>query len=206
MIRIFAFLLALCAAGVCAPGPKLWFSRSFPGSAPAYLEITLDRSGIGQYKEAPEDENPLRFQLSESEVSEIFAIAERLAWFTRQLESPLKVANMGMKTFRFEDGARRTEVKFNYSEDPDARLLLDWFERIAETEQNRITLEQAAKYDKLGVNRALLQLQASLERKRLVAPGQMLPMLDRIAKNETYLHMARLRAADLAEAIRSPAK
>lgn len=205
MIRIFASLVVLCVAGVCAPGPKLWFSRSFPGSAPAYLEITLDRSGSGQYKESP-DENPLLFQLGASEVSDIFAIAERLAWFTRPLESPLKVANMGMKTFRFEDGARRSEVKFNYSEDPDARLLLDWFERIAETEQNRITLEQTAKYDKLGVNRALLQLQASLERKRLVAPDQMLPMLDRIAKNETYLHMARLRAADLAEAIRSSAK
>jgi hypothetical protein len=46
-------------------------------------------------------------------------------------------------------------------------------------------------------------VQASYERKRLVAPRQLLPMLDRVAKNETYMHMARERAAELADAIRA---
>jgi len=41
---------------------------------------------------------------------------------------------MGMKTYRFENGSEKHEVKFNFSEDADARLLQDWFERIAETE------------------------------------------------------------------------
>src|SRR5947207_2660748 len=63
--------------------------------------------------------------------------------------------------------------------------------------------ERAAKYDKLGVNKALLQLQMSFDRKRLVAPQQLLPMLDRIAKNDTYIHMARERAAGMADAIRA---
>jgi len=64
-------------------------------------------------------------------------------------------------------------------------------------------LERAAKYDKLGVNDALLQLEAAMDRKRVVAPRQMLPMLDRIAKNESYLHMARARAAGIADSIRA---
>ena len=110
---------------------------------------------------------------------------------------------MGMKTYRFENGAEKNEVKYNFSEDPDARLLQDWFERIVETEQNLINLERSAKYDKLGVNKSLLMLHTYFERKRLVAPQQLLPLLDRIAKNETYMHMSRERAAGLADAIRA---
>jgi hypothetical protein len=37
-----------------------------------------------------------------------------------------------------------------------------------------------------------------------VAAAQLLPVLDRIIKNESYIHMARERAASLADAIRSP--
>ena len=46
-------------------------------------------------------------------------------------------------------------------------------------------------------------LESAIERKRLVALDQYLPMLDKIAKNETYMHTARARAAEIAEAIRA---
>ncbi len=111
---------------------------------------------------------------------------------------------MGMKTFRCENGARKSEVKFNFSLDLDAQALQDWFERIAQKPSSTSSIvERAAKYDKLGVDRALLLVQVSYERKRLVAPQQLLPMLDRIAKNDTYMHMDRERAASLADAIRA---
>ncbi len=186
-----------------ADPPKIVYSKSFPKSVPPYVAITVDKSGRGEYRESPDDENPVVFQLSEAEINEIFALAEKLDRFKRPLESNLKVASTGIKTFRFEDGAEKNEVKFNYSNEPDARLLWDWFERITETEQHRIRLERAAKYDRLGVNREILLLQASHERKRLVATGQFLPILERIARNGSYLHMARERAASLAEAFRA---
>ncbi len=74
---------------------------------------------------------------------------------------------------------------------------------MTESEQHRINLERAVKYDKLGVLKALLQLEAAFDRKRLVATEQFLPMLDRISKNETYMHAARVRAAGIADSIRS---
>lgn len=195
--------LASCCLVWASDTPRLFYSKSFPRSTPPYVAITLDRNGNAEYKESPEDDQPVRFQVPESELAQIFRLTDKLERFTRPLESPLKVAFTGAKTFRFENGSETNEVQFNYSEDADARLLADWFERIAETEQHRISLERAAKYDKLGVHKALLLLQASLERKRLVAPQQLLPMLDRIAQNGEYLHMARERAAGLAETIRA---
>jgi hypothetical protein len=178
---------------------QLTMSKSFPGSVPAYSEVRIDAEGNVEYREDPKDEDPLKFQISASEKQAIFDLVEKLGHFTRPLESGLKVAKMGDKTFRWE----KNEVTFNFSEDPDAKALLDWYENICETERDYIALETAAKYDKLGVEKALLQLEISWDDKHLVGPQQMLPMLDRIAKNESFLHMARTRAADLADKIRS---
>jgi len=199
----WALALMVVPLVAAADPPRLFFSKSFPGSTPAYVEISVDRNGNAVYKEAADDDQPLKFQIAQSDTDAMFGLADKLGHFNHPLESPLKVAFMGMKTFRFEAGAEKQEVKFNYSEDLDAAALLDWFERIAETEQHVINLERAVKYDKLGVNEALLLVQISLEHKRLVAPQQLLPLLDRVVKNDSYMHMARERAAAVAEAIRA---
>jgi hypothetical protein len=202
-VKALLVMLAVPLLGVAAP--RMTFSKSFPGSVPPYVEITVDRSGAAEYKEDPQDDNPLKFQLSPSDADAIFGLVDRLDHFARPLESGLKVANMGQKTFRYtEDGGASHEVKFNYSEDLEAKTLLDWFERISETERILIELERAVRFDKLGVQDAILRIEVERDQKRLIAEEQFLPMLDRIVKNESYLHMARTRAAALAESIRAP--
>jgi hypothetical protein len=200
--------LLLIAALPLFGAPRLTYSKSFPGSTPAWIEIRIEQSGASQYKEDPKDEDPLKFQLSDTDSSQIFNLVDKLDHFTHPLESGLKVANMGMKTFRYEaDGqsgeVKSSEVKFNYSEDMDARALADWFERIAETERSLIELERSVRFDKLGAQNAILRIEIIRDQKRLVAPEQFLPMLDRVAKNESFLHIARDRAAALAEGIRA---
>ncbi|MES1257788.1 MAG: hypothetical protein ABUS51_05140 [Acidobacteriota bacterium] len=202
---VFACGLCFALPLLAVEGPRITFSKSFPGSVPAYVEVTLDKAGTAEYKEDLKDDNPLKFQLKEDETTTIFGLADRLDRFAHPLESGLKVAFMGMKTFRYDpgDGASH-EVKFNYSEDPEAKTLLDWFERIAETERALIDLERAVRFDKLGVHDAILRIEVTRNQKRLIAQSQFLPLLDRVVKNESYLHMARERAAALAESIRAP--
>jgi len=200
------FLLTLLAAGTlcAADGPRLFYSRAFPGSQPAYLQITVDKDGNGVYGEAPDDDLPLKFHLSEAETRQVFALVEKLDYFKHPVESAAKVAFTGTKTLRYENGDQKGEVRFNFSEDPAAREMQDWFERMAESAQYGAFLERAAKYDKLGVPNALALLRSAMEHNRVVAKDQFLPMLDRIAKNETYMHASRVSAADLAAAIRNP--
>src|ERR1700684_95171 len=114
----WCLLLLGCVCLHAADVPRLYYSKSFPGSVPAFVAITLDKNGAGDYKEAQDDDRPVHFQLSEAESAEIFGLVEKLGYFDHPLESPLKVAFMGAKTFRFEKGAARSEVKFNFSEDP----------------------------------------------------------------------------------------
>jgi len=204
-------LLLLCFAAAAATAddrpavPHLYFSKSFPGSAPAFVAIDVDKTGAGDYREAADDDNPVRFQLKDAEVAAMFDLAAKLGYFDHPLESPLKVAFMGKKTFRFVDGTRKNEVQFNFSEDPSAQALADWFERISESEQLLTNLQVAAKYDHLGVDKAVLLLESAYDNKHLVSTAQYLPLLDRIAKNESYMHQARVRAARLADELRCAA-
>ncbi|HZO54851.1 MAG TPA: hypothetical protein VFB63_19245 [Bryobacteraceae bacterium] len=200
-MKQFAAIL-LCAVIVQA-APRIVYTKSFPGSTPAFVEITVEQSGDVVYKEAVDDQQPLKFRLSEEESKQIFELAAKVDHFKRDLESGLKVARMGDKTYRWEDGAVKNETKFNYTVDLDGRALQELFEKISETEQHVIAVERSVRFDKLGVNKVLLQLQAAMERDRLVATDQFLPWLDRVAKNESYLNMARERAAQIAAVIRN---
>jgi hypothetical protein len=198
---LLAFLVTviLSAAGA----PKIYYSKDFPESNPAHVTIWVDKSGKGEFNDSPGDQPPIQLQLEPSETEAIFSLAEKLGRFSRPLESGLKVAFMGTKTFRYENGPASSEVKFNYSQDQDAQLLLEWFERIAETEYHFINLERTARFDRLGVDRALLELQITAERNRLVGARQLLPILHRVAKNQSLFNRARERAAAIAEAIRA---
>jgi hypothetical protein len=201
-MRLLTLLLlswGLSAAG----GPRLILEKSFPGSSPAYDSVTLDQSGDAEYREAADDDSPLKFHLDAEDTKEIFGLVEKLDYFKHPVESQKKVAFMGQKTFRYENGAEKGQVQFNYSENATAMELLDWFECMAESARRRIDLERAAKYDKLGVYQALSLLDEGLENDRIVALDQFLPILDRIAKNETYMHTARVLAAQIADGIRA---
>ena len=195
-------ILLFASVAFAGDGPRLFYSRVFPGSTPAYLDLTVESNGDTAYREAVDDELPVKFHLTDAESKEVFALAGKLDHFKHPLESPAKVAFMGTKTFRFEEGAEKAEVKFNYTEDLNARDLQDWFERMAEAAEHRDNLERAAKYDHLGLMHAMNLLASAYERHRLVAVDQFLPILDRVAKNETYMHTARALAAEMAEAIR----
>jgi hypothetical protein len=199
----WALLLVLAGSLMAGDSePRLFYSKSFPGSAPPYVQITLEKNGQAEYREAPDDDAPLKYKLTDAESAEVFGLAEKLGYFKTPVESGLKVAFMGKKVFRYENGAEKHEVEFNYSEDPSVKALWEWFERMTESAQQRINLDRAAKYDKLGVFKAVTQLGSALERKRLVGLDQYLPTLDRIIKNESYMHAARVRASEIAEEIR----
>ncbi|HTS25504.1 MAG TPA: hypothetical protein VMH81_06500 [Bryobacteraceae bacterium] len=200
----WSLILWFASALFAGDGPRLIYTRSFPGSVPAFMQVIVDKAGNTEYREAVDDDLPVKFQLTAADTQTVFDLAGKLDYFKHPLESPLKVAFMGTKTFHYENGDQKSETKFNFSEDPAARDLQDWFERMAESAEHHIDLDRAAKYDKLGVVKALTLLGSALERKRLVGLDQFLPTLDRIAKNETYMHTARVQAAEISEAIRNP--
>jgi hypothetical protein len=201
---ILSLVLAATTA-LAADGPRIFYSMERPGAAREYVQISVERNGLAVYRETiddPDDE-PFALQLRPEEVDAVFDLAKELKFFSEPLESNLKVADMGAKTFRWENGDERNEQKFNFSKDINARILADWFSRMTEAQNHLVHLERTVQFDKLSVNKVLLQLQVTMEKNRLVAGDQFLPLLDKVANNESYLNMARERAAKLAQAIRA---
>ena len=206
ILRVLLFFAVGVLAVAAAPvgPPRLMFIKEFPGSTPEYMAVEIDKDGKGVYKEAVKDDYPIPFELDAADWEVMRALAAKIEQCKRPLESGLKVANMGKKTFRcFEGVASPVDVQFNYTQDVAGQQLYDFFEKIAESAQRYLALERAVKYEKLGVNQELLLLQAAGERGRLVAYDMFLPLLDRVIKNDSYMHMARERAAQMADVIRA---
>src|SRR5260221_5678290 len=72
------FLLAVSSLVIAQAEPRLLYTKTFPGSVPAYVSIRVERNGNGEYKDAPDDDRPLKFHLSESDASALFALVEKL--------------------------------------------------------------------------------------------------------------------------------
>ncbi|HXJ15408.1 MAG TPA: hypothetical protein VNH19_24310 [Candidatus Limnocylindrales bacterium] len=113
-----------------------------------------------------------------------------------------KIANLGEKTFRWQAGTETSEVKFNYTLNSAATQLLQICEGLARQEELIELLQRRIKYDRLGVNDALLQFENDFSKSVLPEPERALPLLDQIAGDSRFVEIARQRSRALAERIR----
>jgi hypothetical protein len=201
-------LLTLWTVGLpAADGDKLFFSRDFPGSAPEYFDVTVETDGKAIYRESLDDDLPIEFQVPESDISRLFEISEQLGYFEKPLSPPKgKTAFTGTKILRYTKASGTSgEVEFVFQDDESLLELVDWFSRVGNTEWHRINIERAIQFDRLGVNKTILQFNAAFDRGRIVAPRQFLPLLQKISIDMKIVHLARSRAAGLAERIEAGA-
>jgi len=181
---------------------RLTYSRTFKGSTPEYLALTVDSKGSGTYEGRKLDEaqvdSPRPFQLSAATTGRIFDLVSQLHDFhSVELESHKKVANLGEKTFTYQLGAEVNKVTFNYTENRTARQLVDLFEALGAVEGHIAALEFDMKYDPLGLSQELLQIQIELNDKSLVDPEVLVPTLEKIAHGSRFLHLAQARAQQI---------
>jgi hypothetical protein len=183
-----------------APPAKLTYSRLFKGSTPEYLQLTVDSKGSGTFEghKLGETQSPRPFQLSAATTQRIFALARQLDNFQAlDLESHKKVANLGQKTFTYQQGEHVNRVVFNYTENRVTRELVDIFEAVGTVEEHIVALEFEMKYDPLGLTQELWQIQSELNNKSLADPEILLPTLEKIARSSRFLHLAQVRAQQI---------
>jgi hypothetical protein len=185
---------------------KLTYSRTFKGSSPEYLAIVVDSKGSGTYEGRKLDEArivpPRPLRLSAATTERIFALAAQLHNFqSLQLESHKKVANLGEKTFIYQQGGDVNRVVFNYTENRIARQLVELFEAVGQVQQHVGALEFEMKYDPLSLSQELLQIQIELDEKGLVDPQMLVPTLEKIAHDSHFLHLAQARAQEIIDRV-----
>jgi hypothetical protein len=209
---LLALLLLFCLVpgGRVYPGGSAVFTyrRIFKASTPEFIEIKInENSDTGSYeiRQLEEDPGATPFEISASLRAKIFELTAKLNYFKGlDLDVHRKIANLGEKTFRWERGTEASEVKFNYTVNPDATQLLQICEGLARQQELIDLLQRRIKYDRLGVNDALLELETDFSKGVLPEPQRVLPLLDQIAGDSRFLEIARERARALAERIRHP--
>ncbi|MGA9884389.1 MAG: hypothetical protein WBQ34_11785 [Candidatus Acidiferrales bacterium] len=182
------------------------FRKIFKSSYPEYVEIKVPETGActADIRQLSDDPSPQRFQLSEPVVQHIFDLAGELRDFNGvNLEIHRRIANLGEKTFIYQNGAQVYQTTFNYSTNASAEQLVDLFENLAREQTDLSDLQHAMRYDHLGVYDVILRIEKDYDDKALPDSSTLLTTLDQLALDNTYLNIARDHARTLAGRIRS---
>ena len=212
--RYSSFLLCLLAvvgtvvtaARANPAAATISYRRVFKGSTPEFIEVKVNDQGKSTFdiRQLDDDADPQPFEVGAPVQKRIFELAGELKNFAiGSLDIQKKIANLGEKTFRYENGAEAHETTFNYTLNPSATQLMQIFEGLARQQQDLVLLQRQAKFDRLGVNDALMQFETDMDHRLLPEPERLLAILDQIAADSHYLEIARTRARALAERIRT---
>ena len=194
---------ASAASTASSQTAKVTFRRIFQGSSPEYIELCVwDDAKTATYEIRQMDDDPgsAPFEVGEKLRTKIFGLTAQLHNFQGQdLDVHRKIANLGEKTFRWEQGGVTHETKFNYTLNPAAAQLLQIFEGLARQQEHYELITRRMRYDRLGIYDALLQFESDLNRGLLPEPQRLVPLLEQIANDPKYVDVARKRAHMLAD-------
>ncbi len=189
------------------PGPvTISYRRVFKGSTPEFIEIKITEPGRATFeiRQLEEDPNPETFEVGAPVRQKILELAAGLNNFDiASLDIHKKIANLGEKTFRYERGGEVHETTFNYTLNTPANQLMQIFEGLARQQGDLTLLVRNVKYDRLGVNDALMQFESDMDHRLLPEPERFLAVLDQIAADSHFVDIARTRARAIAENIRN---
>jgi hypothetical protein len=186
--------------------PTITYRKIFKSSYPEFVEIKLTESGHGTFdiRQLDEAAVPQPFEIDASLAGRIFALAAKLHNFQGvDLDIHRRIANLGEKSLRYDKGAETHEVKFNYTLDDSASQLAVIFEGLARQTTDLSDLQRTMRYDRLGVNDVLQQIEQDYKNKLFPEPERLLPALDQLAADDKFIDIARQRARSLAGRIRA---
>lgn len=208
---LLALLLLLLVPGAApleaqSAGATLSYRKVFKDSTPELVEIHLRDDGAATYdiRQLDDDPDPKPFEVSPVVVARIFELAAELNHFRdADLDVKRRIANLGRKTFGYKRGNETYETTFNYTTNQAATQLMNIFEGLGRQQEHLALLERRVRYDRLGLNDALLRLEIDLNRKIIPEPERLLPVLETIANDTRVIEMARQRARALVERVRT---
>jgi hypothetical protein len=208
-LRLGLLLLACGSVAAATPsGGVFTYRRIFKSSVPEFIEIKIPQNGeqsTVEIRQLDDEPGASPFEIGAPLRSKVFELISQLGYFKGlDLDVHRKIANLGAKTFEWNNGPEVYTVTFNYTLNSAAIQLLQICEGLAREQELLELLQRRAKYDRLGVNDALMQFENDLNKGILPEPARALPLLDQIAADSRFVEIARQRARSLAERIRHP--
>ncbi|MBZ5641708.1 MAG: hypothetical protein LAO19_03020 [Acidobacteriia bacterium] len=206
LLPLICALLIVPAIHAAPGAATVSYRRVFKGSTPEFIEIKITEPGKATFeiRQLEEDPNPEPFEVGAPVRQKILELAASLNNFDiPSLDIHKKIANLGEKTFRYERDGEVHQTTFNYTLSVPANQLMQIFEGLARQQTDLTLLVRNVKYDRLGVNDALMQFESDMDHRLLPEPERFLSVLDQIAADSHFVDIARTRARAIAQNIRN---
>lgn len=191
------------------PVPIVAFSFELTGADPEHYDIAVEATGRAAYRSTghhgPDspgstsgDSYLVRFTMSPETKQEIFDLAARAHYFEKSVAyTKGRLANMGAKTLTYSDEKVFHQQTYNYSGMAPIQQLTEIFQNVSSTLEMGRHLEFSYKYEKLGVDEDLRNMDEAAESNRLLEVQALTPLLKQIADDPSVLNIARERAKKL---------
>lgn len=208
-LAIFFSVVAAAQTPKLEPGnsypdiPTVTFTLDWPQARPPYYSIAVDSAGRAAYTgvdDARSGGEPYmeKFEVSRSVRDRIFAAAEALDHFQGQYDFKRhKVAFTGNKTLAYAGPKHKYSTTYNWSENPQVADLTQLFLGIGNTINGGRRLAYLHRFDRLGLNDELKDLESAAKEHYLVELHVISPVLHKIAEDPAVMDLARQRAQHL---------
>jgi hypothetical protein len=121
-------------------------------------------------------------------------------------ESGKKIADLGLKRLAIELPSGKREGSFNYSMRKDISDLSAFFEALINQETLGFDITNAIQYERLSIPKRLDQVANELKFNRIADPDRLIPLLERIEKDQQIMNFARTQAGKIKKQIQTEKK
>jgi hypothetical protein len=182
--------------------PTVVFEFELPGASPGHYAITVDSLGRAGYRSEPLSSDKVAgdpflqsFVISNASRDRIFQLTKELDYFQKNdFDFKGKIANMGAKTLLFRDAGKEYRSSYNYTANLKVQELTKLFQGISATLEYARRLERLHRFEPLGLDAELKNLDADQKAGRLEETELLQPVLSSIVGNHSVMNMTRRRA------------
>ena len=175
------------------------------------ITVLADGKAHFQGTPTPDDTNgdsePFQqdFVMSDANRQMVFDLAGKLHYFRGDYDSHLKkIAQTGRKTLEYKSAEEQGSTTYNYSANPDVQQLTHIFQGTAATLDYGRKLAFQYRFDKLGMDQRLKELEKSQAGHDVEELGAIEPILRKIANDPNLMRISQQTAQQLLKAIGAP--
>jgi hypothetical protein len=172
--------------------------------------VQLDAGAKGEikFKRRQAEAVNLSIQLSDSAREKFLSLLAATNYLEKPdtFESGRKIADLGPKrlTIVLPDGKR--EGVFNFSLRKDIADLSSFLEALLNQETLTFDLTNAIQFERLSIPKRLEQVENELRSNRIADPERLIPVLERIEKDQQIMNYARTHAGRIKKQIETASK
>jgi hypothetical protein len=172
------------------------------------VQLDADAKGEVKFKRRQADTVNSQIELSAAAKEKFLSLLAATNYLDHPetFESGRKIADLGAKHLTIELPSGKREGTFNFSQRKDIAELSTFFEALLNQETLSFDILNALQFERLSIPKRLEQVENELRSNRIADPERLIPVLEKVEKDQQILNYARTEAGKIKKQIQTPKK